>query len=537
MRRLTRPTRSCAETIVFDRTLLTPKTNTPSRSFFEWILTVAADASAAETPRRRAPSASTSASGRQDSFRMWVPPGGSGPSPESSATPREAFVHPRGWTDVLLGPEPGPRRLERGTYSRAVQERSEAAWTAERAQRHAHSSLVGPAQLVVVGASEEVVVPEPVLDRLPQHLAAQHEAGRQAPPLLVEARLQQELAAGEHDRVVRGDRASVELKEMQAEPAALGGDPREAPVEALRARVAQDGRALLGLPAGRLHPEDGVKIVVAAGGAEDQLALALERPAPAAQLRAEVAALASQELVIGRGELQERARGPSLGHDAIAGRPQDLARHPLGRRLVHRREREHRRSHARDDLPDGIARLLVGGQGVPVAAVVVCRGQEARAAPAEECAGSQPAVADGDDLRPAFAERLPPRREPLNSEERRALRRGEGVPLRCRGAHLFQGAEASIADPANRGLQRLPLPARGRRGVRRAGVRPVPGRAGRAARARDARGPARPRARALPISAARRRRIRAPSPLPHAGAPARRRARLRVGHAALLEGA
>src|SRR5436309_15271607 len=113
----------------------------------------------------------------------------------------------------------------------------------------------------MVWAAEEVVEAEALLlDRPPQHLAAQHETRRQARPLLVEAGLEQELAAGEHERVVGGDRAAAELEQMEPQPAPLGRGVGERAVEALGPRVAQDRRALARLPARRLHLEHGVEV-------------------------------------------------------------------------------------------------------------------------------------------------------------------------------------------------------------------------------------------------------------------------------------
>src|SRR2546423_19848 len=71
----------------------------------------------------------------------------------------------RAWTLVLVRPSTVAHSLQGGAQPRAVEVGTEPPRPAEGAQRHARAQLLGPAQLVVVRASEEVVEPEALLDR------------------------------------------------------------------------------------------------------------------------------------------------------------------------------------------------------------------------------------------------------------------------------------------------------------------------------------------------------------------------------------
>jgi hypothetical protein len=82
------------------------------------------------------------------------------------------------------------------------------------ADKKSLSHFCGPPDLVRVRPSEEVVEPQPLLDRRAQRVRAEDENRREARIALVEAGLQEESAAADRAAVIRGDGHAVEVEKM-----------------------------------------------------------------------------------------------------------------------------------------------------------------------------------------------------------------------------------------------------------------------------------------------------------------------------------
>src|SRR3954452_17241630 len=103
--------------------------------------------------------------------------------------------------------------------------------------------------------------------------------------------LDQKSGPGERAAIVTGDQLTVQLKQMQSQPALLRRRLRKRAVELLGPGIAEDRRAFPALPAGCLQSQEIVEcrgeLHRARLGPERQRAFPLQRPAASTPLRSQ----------------------------------------------------------------------------------------------------------------------------------------------------------------------------------------------------------------------------------------------------------
>src|SRR3954454_3032302 len=109
-----------------------------------------------------------------------------------------------------------------------------------------------PSQLVALRSAEEVVRRESFLDCRLKHHSPKDQPGGEPLMRFAERGLDQESGPGERAAIVARDQLTVQLKQMQSQPALPRRRLRERAVELLGPGIAEDRRALSALPAGCL---------------------------------------------------------------------------------------------------------------------------------------------------------------------------------------------------------------------------------------------------------------------------------------------